>query len=248
MRNNRQLDPSTLAILSEFYAERDKVDTQFSDLQARCANEDSDVPLSMEMFEEDWNASQFWYNERTATSLAEQMLHGATDQTRIAVISTPSAYVALRKMLQDDPRYEGKSKPQISLLEYDQRFSILRDDFVPYDFNEPIRLPASLRARFDCIIADPPFLSDECQSKFAVTVKWLHDSKKPLRLMVCTGERMEALNHELYAELGIRTTTFLPEHAHDLRNEWRCYANFECEAWSWQKPQAKVTQLIAARD
>jgi len=231
----RQLDPSTLAALSEFYAERDEVETQHADLRAQYGHEDYDGPLSMDVFEENWNESQFWYNERTATTLAEQMLHGATDETRIAVISTPSTYIALRNLLQNDLRYKEKIRPLISLLEYDQRFSILRNDFVPYDFNEPTKLPVSLQAKFDCIIVDPPFLSDECQSKFADTVKWLHNPEKTLRLMICTGETMEALNHKLYSEFGLHTTTFFPEHTHDLRNEWRCYANFECEAWKFQK-------------
>ena len=41
---------------------------------------------------------------------------------------------------------------------------------------------------------------------------------------------MQDLIHKLYP--GVRTTTFLPKHAQSrLSNEFRSYANFECEAW-----------------
>jgi hypothetical protein len=46
---------------------------------------------------------------------------------------------------------------------------------------------------------------------------------------------METLIQKLYAKVGTRTTTFEPKHAKGLSNEFRCYANFECEAWNWEK-------------
>lgn len=39
----------------------------------------------------------------------------------------------------------------------------------------------------------------------------------------------------LYSELGgLRTTTFRPQHASKLSNDFCCYANFECAAWLWR--------------
>lgn len=56
----------------------------------------------------------------------------------------------------------------------------------------------------------------------------------PPRVLICTGERMEALVSRLYRPLGVRTTTYEPVHA-GLKNEFCCYANFECGAWRWRQ-------------
>jgi len=38
-------------------------------------------------------------------------------------------------------------------------------EFVRYDFEKAIQLPVELKGSFDCIICDPPFLSEDCQTK-----------------------------------------------------------------------------------
>ena len=53
----------------------------------------------MDAFTEDWNASQFWYSDETAMVLARQLLENATDETRIAVVSAPSAFIQLKNLL-----------------------------------------------------------------------------------------------------------------------------------------------------
>lgn len=56
------------------------------------------------------------------------------------------------------------------------------------------------------------------------------------KLIACTGERMEELVvTKLYKSFGLRTTTYEPVHARGLSNEFYCYANFECEDWSWRE-------------
>ena len=45
----------------------------------------------------------------------------------------------------------------------------------------------------------------------------------------------ELITQKLYNKVGTKTTTFEPKHAKGLSNEFRCYANFECEAWKWAK-------------
>ena len=69
------------------------------------------------------------YTEETARTLAEQLLDGATSDSSIAVVSTPSVYVALRNIL-NERRYD--IKPRLCLLEYDKRFEVLGTDYVPY--------------------------------------------------------------------------------------------------------------------
>lgn len=45
---------------------------------------------------------------------------------------------------------------------------------------------------------------------------------------------METLARKLYGKAGLTTTTFYPEHSNPLSNEFRCYANFECDSWTYQ--------------
>lgn len=190
----------------------------------------------MEAFTEDWNASQFWYTDSTATALAKQLLENCTAETRICVLSAPSVFLQLKNLL-SSAEWKGEQPGHITLLEFDTRFGVF-SEFQLYDFKFPAKLPAELKGSFDTIIIDPPFLSEDCQAKTALTVRWLAKSweasagdEKGLKLVACTGERMESLIHKLYAKLGVKTTDFVVEHAKGLSNEFRCYANFECEDW-----------------
>ncbi|KAF1843827.1 uncharacterized protein K460DRAFT_418824 [Cucurbitaria berberidis CBS 394.84] len=226
-----QLSAGALDALKDFYGERDARQKQFEELRGQ-AEDEFEGKLSMEAFTEDWNASQFWYSDETATVLARQLLDGATNDTRIAVVSAPSAFIQLKNLLASE---EYQCQPQIKLLEYDERFAVFKE-FVRYDFEKAIQLPVELRGTFDAIICDPPFLSQDCQTKAALTVRWLAKAWNPeaLRLIVCTGERMETLvTDKLYGKVGTTTTNYEIKHAKGLSNEFRCYANFECDAWKW---------------
>lgn len=53
---------------------------------------------------------------------------------------------------------------QVYLLEFDHRFELF-EGFIHYDFKSPLRLPAGFKGKFDRVILDPPFLSNDCQTK-----------------------------------------------------------------------------------
>lgn len=94
------LAPDALAALQEFYVERDTREKQFSDLKAAAEDDfDESTPISMDLFSESWQDSQFWYSDATATTLAEQLLQDLTEDSRIAVVSAPTVYVKLRNLL-----------------------------------------------------------------------------------------------------------------------------------------------------
>jgi len=139
------------------------------------------------------------------------------------------------------------------LLEHDKRFAVFGDEFIYYDFNEPTKLPASLRGTADRLICDPPFLSEDCQTKSesscniylllptladlvaALTMRWLGKPGPSTRIVSCTGERMaELITTKLYKAQGVLVTTFLPQHANGLSNEFLSYANFECDDWKFR--------------
>ncbi|KAA6408795.1 MAG: N-6 adenine-specific DNA methyltransferase 2 [Lasallia pustulata] len=230
-----ELSGSALAALQEFYTERDDRQKRFEELKSAAEDRHSMAELSMDVFTEDWNASQFWYSDETATILAKQLLEGATPETRIAVISAPSVFIQVKNLLASDISSDA---PQIFLFEIDERFEVF-SEFIHYDFRSPLKLPLELKGTFDRIICDPPFLSSDCQTKAAMTARWLskasptQGSQPGVRIIVCTGERMESLVLKVYP--GVRTTSFEPQHAHGrLSNEFRSYANFECDFWSWR--------------
>lgn len=60
----RELHSDTLAALQEFYLERDSQEKRFQDLKKDIEQKGSQAQLSMDMFSEDWNASQFWVCRR----------------------------------------------------------------------------------------------------------------------------------------------------------------------------------------
>lgn len=81
-------------------------------------------------------------------------------------------------------------------------------------------------------------LADPLIATAALTVRWLAKvwNQEALRLIVCTGERMQTLvTDKLYGKVGTRATAYEVKHAKGLSNEFRCYANFECDAWKWTK-------------
>ncbi|KAI4207964.1 MAG: hypothetical protein LQ346_000301 [Caloplaca aetnensis] len=204
---------------------------RFEDLKVQMEQQQLKSPLSMSMFSEDWNTSQFWYSDETAITLAEQLLDGAAAKTSIAIVSAPSVFVQLKNLLASKLEI-----PKLTLLEFDQRFSVFAE-FVRYDFLSPIKLPEEMKGAYDRVLCDPPFLSTDCQTKAALTVRWLSKPRAPdfqtpgPRWIACTGERMEALIHKLYP--GIKTTTFQPRHAQNrLSNDFRCYANFDSPIWT----------------
>ncbi|KAI1100437.1 putative N6-adenine methyltransferase-domain-containing protein [Jackrogersella minutella] len=228
--------------LHEFYGERDAHADKFEKLKAAAEDQHAGAqPLSMEAFTEDWNESQFWYSDETATLIAKQLLDGVRGDEVIAVVSAPSVFVALKNLLNTTT---APKPAQVYLLEHDQRFSVF-PEFVFYDFQQPIKLPAHLKGAVDRIVCDPPFLSEDCQTKAALTVRWMSrpsteaaDPPHP-QVIVCTGERMEALVTKLYRSFGVHTTSYEPRHARGLSNEFYCYANFECDAWQFKSEKGE---------
>ena len=96
---------------------------------------------------------------------------------RIACISCPTTYYKLQSIKPEGCR--------AVLLEFDERFQQHGEDFVFYDYNKPLELPADAaeQGSFDIVLADPPFLSDECLEKTSQTVKYLSRGK----VLLCTG-------------------------------------------------------------
>ena len=130
---------------------------------------------------------------------------------RIACISCPTLYLKLKEM--------RPHKCELILLEYDLRFQA-HEGFIFYDYSEPLKLPAELESKScDVVIVDPPFLSEECLSKAAITARHLAKEK----VILCTGAVMEDTARR---ELNVIPTNFVPHHTSNLANEFRCFVNY----------------------
>ncbi|XP_059759290.1 EEF1A lysine methyltransferase 1 isoform X3 [Balaenoptera ricei] len=101
------------------------------------------------------------------------------------------------------------------------RFAIYGEEFIFYDYNNPVDLPEKIAAHsFDIVIADPPYLSEECLRKTSETIKYLTRGK----ILLCTGAVME---EEAAKLLGVKMCKFIPKHTRTLGNEFRCYVNYD---------------------
>ncbi|XP_017714695.1 PREDICTED: protein-lysine N-methyltransferase N6AMT2 [Rhinopithecus bieti] len=197
-----QLSAHALAALQEFYAEQ----KQQIDLG-------EDDKYNIGIIEENWQLSQFWYSQETALRLAQEAIAAVGEGGRIACVSAPSVYQKLRELCRENLT--------IYIFEYDKRFAVYGEEFIFYDYNNPLDLPERIAAHsFDIVIADPPYLSEECLRKTTETIKYLTRGK----ILLCTGAIMEEQAAEL---LGVKMCTFVPKHTRNLANEFRCYVNYD---------------------
>ncbi|KAG7163565.1 EEF1A lysine methyltransferase 1-like [Homarus americanus] len=201
-----ELSAETMGALMEYYMEQAEREQKLREI------EEGDVPDS---FEENWNMSQFWYSEETARSLAEECIRTAGNNGSIACVSAPTLYRTLMKM---------EHSCSVKVLEFDTRFSVYKDDFIFYDFKDPLGVPRKLHEHFDVIVADPPYLSDDCFTKTAITVKFL--MKPDATIIVCTGSVMEELAERL---LGVKKCQSEIKHENSLSNPFVCFANYNLD-------------------
>ncbi|KAL1139536.1 hypothetical protein AAG570_006519 [Ranatra chinensis] len=207
------LSVETFKALQEFYAEQEEKENRLNEIAAEKGNCDSAA-----FFDEDWQLSQFWYDEHTIEALSSEVVRAAGCEGKIALISCPSLFTSVKNK---GPNCEDLT---VALFEYDRRFTIYGSSFYPYDYKSPLDIPRHFSGYFDLVIADPPFLSEECLTKTAVTVKFLTKDK----IIICTGAVMEDLIRRL---LDVRKSKFLPRHKNNLANEFLCYSNYEIDSF-----------------
>ncbi|KAL6133783.1 hypothetical protein ACLB2K_066017 [Fragaria x ananassa] len=169
------------------------------------------------LISEDWRMSQFWYDHHTAQTLAQEVLTlRKSDSTRVACVACPSLYAYLKNI---------DSDVSVQLLEYDTRFEQYGSDFTFYDYNQPQDLPLELKHGFDIVVADPPYLSQECLEKVTKTVSFLARPEKPY-LLLLTGEVQKERAAEL---MGLHPCGFRPRHSSKLGNEFRLFTSYDPE-------------------
>ncbi|XP_017130618.1 protein-lysine N-methyltransferase CG9154 [Drosophila elegans] len=219
MDDEISLPADTLAILNEFLLERSKREAEEEIQIANKTGKDA-------LFEEDWQLSQFWYNTKTKLTLRDVVGKLLAQQKEdledfhIALLSCPSLYKDIRSI------YD-----KVRIFEYDQRFAAFGTDFVHYDLNCIGSNPDYLKEhhqQYDLILADPPFLSQECIANTCEIIKRLQKHPRECKLILCSGEVVEPW---LTARLPVLKCNFRPEHERNLGNEFVSYANFNLDEY-----------------
>lgn len=212
------LRADTLAALQAFMAERDAA--KAAELKEADVVAGGPVALATT---EDWQMSQFWYDEATSKMLAQELLllaqqlrDSGRSTVTVCCISAPSAYKAL--LAAGIPSYVDAR-----LFEYDGRFAVFGDKFVQYDFNRPMVFPPELKGQADIIILDPPFINKDCLAGFARTIFALRRDNA-LRTLLCTGTVMLRAARKL---LGVRPVRAHVGHANRLSNPFTLYVNYD---------------------
>ncbi|KAL0344887.1 UNVERIFIED_CONTAM: EEF1A lysine methyltransferase 1 [Sesamum radiatum] len=148
------LSSQALEALKEFLAEQNR--------ELEAADDVEEVALVAE----DWRLSQFWYDRRTAETVAAEIatLCQTLASPRVSCIACPTLYAYLKKIVPEVPA---------QLLEYDKRFEQYGTDFTFYDYNQPEDIPSSLKHSFPIVVADPPYLIVDMGEAFnMIFISW----------------------------------------------------------------------------
>jgi EEF1A lysine methyltransferase 1 len=118
--NVPQLSAAATEVLREFLVGQHRPEEQ---------NEARGGEDGVELVPEDWRLSQFWYDERTARELVEEVVRlvspsgSGSTAGAVACIACPTLYVCLKKTVPGVPA---------QLLEYDERFGQYGGDFIKH--------------------------------------------------------------------------------------------------------------------
>lgn len=106
-----ELSAETLRILQQVMQEQQEQQERFEQLRQQAEErfdeaQDADSAdnnkaekdlsmITMDFFREDWQLSQFWYDENTSEQLAREVLENTDKDSLVCCISSPTAYVKL---------------------------------------------------------------------------------------------------------------------------------------------------------
>jgi len=200
------LTPAAVAGLYEFHQEQRRIREAGDDGEERRATLlENDLA---KFFPEDWQISQFWYDDPTTTVFSQEILRlmEEDEESRVAFLSCPSVF---RHCFNPTTPHKGKiHNPLLSdymvnshdanvffvpyvfvpvdLFEFDRRFSAYGSCFHFYDYNSPDVIPVESVGLYSILMLDPPFLSLDCLTKMGKTVQLL--AKPGAKVILCTGK------------------------------------------------------------
>ena len=214
---------SMLAALSS----RLQVEENDEKANEEAAGKNLDVDTFRKTFGESWQLSQFWYSAKFVHELSQLIfrlispssttiptdpteIKRAFGNARVAFLCCPTAWVGF---VHEYPALTN----QAFVFEVDKRFHALsKTSFVYYNLHEPENVPKELFGMFDVIVADPPFLNVDTQSKVATTAKLLAKDTGT-KFLLCTGESIAEEARKMYGEPALDKLDLVVEH-HGLAN------------------------------
>ncbi|KAJ2922382.1 hypothetical protein H1R20_g14715, partial [Candolleomyces eurysporus] len=234
-----KLDPSVLALLNQFITEREDEERRFKALEAEHVaatiagvigagpdeEKGTDIPIVSlaeykKAFGEDWQLSQFWYSDSFATRTAEAIHAQCSEDTKIAFLCCPTAFVAFQNVKQLKEAY---------VFEVDQRFAVLSPtQYIFYDLDEPNAFPERFEHYFDFVVVDPPFLNEVTNRKISTTLRQIMKSKDS-KLLLLTSTSVEDVVKQVYDEPPVgplKRTALVVEHG-QLANDFASWGSWE---------------------
>lgn len=137
---------------------------------------------------------------------------------KVGLLTCPSLYKPIKKI---------HPNGIVRLFEYDDRFAIFNEDFIHYDYKKVYTISNYLKEfenYFDVIIADPPFLSEECIQGTATIIKRIQ--KKDAKIILCSGH---IVTDWAKSSLNLTKCMYQPQHERNLANEFCSFANFNLD-------------------
>ena len=93
-----QLSAETFSALQEFYKDQEEKEEALSQL-SNSINDESSLNACASL-SEDWQLSQFWYDDKTALDLANEVIRLGESEGKsasIACVSCPTLFIAIKK-------------------------------------------------------------------------------------------------------------------------------------------------------
>ncbi|KAL3137528.1 hypothetical protein ABBQ38_004813 [Trebouxia sp. C0009 RCD-2024] len=166
--------------------------------------------------------NQYWYSPATIDVLVEELL---TISKRAAFLSTPSLYFSLPKA--------SDLRKRSALFDLDKQWS-REPNFVLYDFNNPEDIPVNIHNTFDCIVIDPPFITEEVWTLYAAAAKLLLAPGG--RIVLSTIPENDSF---LKLLLGVTPQKFKPSIPH-LVYQYHIYTNYSSILLSQPNPEIEA--------
>ena len=174
--------------------------------------------------------NQYWYSRKTISVLLSECKNTIESGGRVAFISTPSLYFSLPENM----------RAGSCVFDIDEQWSN-DEGFHRFDYNVETesQLPAKLHHKFQLVVIDPPFVTQQVWELYAAAARWLVDPHN-CKFLCSTIMENSALMQEL---LGCTTQLFRPS-IPNLVYQYSLYANYESEALNQLNPEIDATPWI----
>lgn len=182
--------------------------------------------------------NQYWFSKSTITAFVSEIMDS---RGTAALVSSPSVYFSLPE----------EARKRCKVLDFDRQWDS-DPGYVFYDFNVPLGFPDVLRAAFDFVLVDPPFITRDTWSKYAETALAL--LRPGGRLLCTTIAENAAMMQEL---LNVRPVLFRPS-IPNLVYQYNVYTNYQSERLAtlnsevddqdWRTDRADVSRPSDAQD